>query len=326
MNDDSVQIPGLHHVTAIAGNPQRNLDFYTSVLGLRLIKQTVNFDSPETYHFYYGDDRGQPGTILTFFPFAGVPRGRPGVGQATAIGFAVPERALAYWSERLHSHGIVAGTPADRLDETVLSFVDPDSLPLELIARSDADARLAWQGGPVPVEHAIRGFHGVTLWVRDAERTTRMLSEILGFRPDGAQAGRERYTSARGGPGTWVDVVGRPDSAAGFEASGTASGTVHHIAWRAHDDAQELAWREKLVRHGINVTPVRDRQYFHSIYFHEPGGVLFEIATDPPGFGVDEAVEDLGTSLKLPPWLEPHRARIQRALPHLRLPATTGRR
>lgn len=315
------QIFGLHHITAIASDPQRNVDFYTTVLGLRLVKQTVNFDSPETYHLYYGDDLGRPGTILTFFPFAGAPRGHRGTGQATAISFSVATGALDYWAERLARHGVTAGKPSTRLDEEVLSFGDPDGLPLEIVARRDVDERAGWTAGPVPSEHAIKGFHGVTMWVRDDEPTARLLTELLGFRAVGREAGRVRY-AAGGGAGTWVDVVVLPDGGPGRQAAGT----IHHIAWSTPDDAQQLAWRETLARHGLNVTPVRDRQYFHSIYFHEPGGVLFEIATNPPGFAIDEAPESLGTRLMLPPWLETYRARIEETLPPLRLPATVAGR
>jgi glyoxalase family protein len=306
------QINGIHHITAIAADPQRNVDFYTDVLGLRLVKQTVNFDDPGTYHLYYGDDLGRPGTILTFFPFPGVPRGRRGPGQVAAIAFAVGAGSLGYWADHLKRHGVTVGAPAARLDEEVLSFADPDGLALELVARAGAD-------GP---EQVITGFHGATLWVRDHEPTARLLADALGFRLVAQEGRRVRYAAGPDEPGRWVDLVSVPDAPEGVGAAGT----VHHIAWRTPDDAQQLAWRHALARHGLHVTPVRDRQYFRSIYFREPGGVLFEIATDPPGFAVDEAPEHLGTQLKLPPWLEPYRRELAQVLPPLRLPEVVGRR
>lgn len=315
-------IAGLHHVTAIAGDPQRNVDFYTDMLGLRLVKQTVNFDSPETYHLYYGDDLGRPGTILTFFPFAGVPRGRRGTGQTTAIAFTVPTGALEYWAERLAGHGVTVGKPVRRFDEEALSFADPDGLTLELVARPEAAALPPRTGGPVPPQQAIRAFHGVTLWLRDATPTARLLTEVMGFRVSGQDDRRVRYATGEGGPGAWIDLLAMPDTPRGVEAAGS----VHHIAWRTPGDAEQEAWRGELARHGQHVTPVRDRQYFRSIYFREPGGVLFEIATDPPGFAIDEAPERLGTALKLPPWLEVYRPQLTEILPPLRVAVAAGER
>jgi glyoxalase family protein len=318
------KLSGIHHVTAIAGDPQRNVDFYTGLLGLRLVKLTVNFDDPETYHLYYGDGVGHPGTILTFFPWPGGMRGRPGTGQLTMTSFSVPEGAMGFWVERLKDRRILFDGPshtgAD--GEEALSFFDPDGLGLELVAHPGAEERSGWEDGPVPHEHAIRGFHRVTLMEEGYERTAALMTENLGFRLTGENADRFRYQIGDGGPGAIVDVKCRPVAPRGI----VSVGTVHHVAWRTPDDEQQRGWREDLVSAGLNVTPVMDRQYFHSIYFREPGGVLFEIATDPPGFMVDETQEQLGRSLKLPPWLEPMRQHLQHALPQVHLSeATTNR-
>ena len=310
------QIPGIHHITALAGDPQRNLEFYVGVLGQRLVKLTVNFDDPGTYHLYYGDETGRPGTILTFFPWPGAPRGRRGTGQLTTISFSIPERAMGYWAERLNAHGIATEEPIRRFDEEALTFYDPDGLQLELVAHAGAEERSGWENGPVPYEHAIRGFHGLTLSEESHERTTSLISGSLGFRPVSEAGNRFRYEVGSGSSRALVDVLHVPDAPRGL----VAVGTVHHVAWRTPNDEEQLAWRDELDALGYDVTPVMDRQYFHSIYFREPGGVLFEIATDPPGFTLDETPETLGTRLMLPPWLEPARARIEQALPPLRLP------
>jgi glyoxalase family protein len=303
---------GIHHVTAIAGDPSSNVAFYAGVLGLRLVKKTVNFDDPETYHLYFGDEVGHPGTIMTFFPWPGAMRGRHGVGQLTVTSFAVPPQALGYWSERLRSHGV---TPerTEVLGEEVLAFEDPDGLQLEIVGVSNAARRAGWAGGPVPAEHAIRGFAQVTVAEEGYEATARLLTEIMGFRLAAESGNRFRYTIGEGAVGTRVDVVCTPDAPPGR----IAAGTVHHVAFRVAGDAEQEQWRERLAERGINVTPVLDRQYFRSIYYREPGGVLFEIATDPPGFTVDEPIADLGTRLQLPPRLERARARIEAALPPL---------
>ncbi len=328
------RIPGIHHITAIASDPQRNLDFYTQALGLRLVKLTVNFDDPGTYHFYFGDEAGRPGTILTFFPWARAPRGRRGTGQVTAISFSIPQEALAYWQERLASEGISTAQPQQRFDEQVLAFPDPDGLQLELVAHPGAGARPGWAGGSVPAEYAIRGFSGATLTVDDYELTADVLTRVLGFRLAGQEGQRYRYEvgesagtqfpqapAAEGADLARVDLVNAPELPQGQ----IAAGTVHHIAWRTPSDEQQLAWRAELQQAGLQVTPVRDRQYFHSIYFYEPNGILFEIATDPPGFATDETPETLGTHLKLPPWLEPQRATLENKLPRLRLPGSGPR-
>lgn len=308
------EIPGLHHVTAIAGDPQTNIDFYTGVLGLRLVKLTVNYDDPGTYHLYYGDGQGHPGTMLTFFPWPGGMPGRIGTGQLTVTSFAVPERALEYWQKRFREHSVNCKEGRSLLDERTLAFADPDGLRLELVSAADASPDRAWEQGPVPVDFAIRGFHHVTLDEEGYERTAALLTETLGFRLVDSKGNQFRYAVASGGTGTIVDVLCAPAGRAGR----VAVGTVHHVAWRTPTGAQQLLWRSAL--RSYNVTPVIDRKYFHSIYFREPGGVLFEIATDPPGFAVDEPASELGSHLLLPPWLEPSRAELQAVLPQVRLP------
>lgn len=307
-------IPGIHHVTAIAGDPQRNLDFYTGVLGLRMVKLTVNFDDPGTYHFYFGDEAGHPGTILTFFAWPGARRGRRGNGQAAAFAFSVPEGTMAYWRDRLREVSGLASASMSRFGQEIITFQDPDGMPVELVAEGAASGS-PWEAGPVPPANAIRGFHGVTLWEAESAPTARLLTETMGFRLVGSEGDRTRYAADGDNHGRIVDLVNPPNDPAGQ----MGAGVIHHIAWRTPDDAQQLAWRASLAQVGASVTPVIDRQYFRSIYFREPGGVLFEIATDPPGFTRDEPLDRLGTSLKLPPQYEPSRAEIERSLPPIRL-------
>lgn len=311
----SPQTHGIHHVTAISGEPQRNADFYAGALGLRLVKKTVNFDDPETYHLYYGDGVGNPGTIMTFFPWAHAPRGRIGAGQLIVTSFSIPATSLGYWTERLVEKGIRFERPRDRLGETVLTFEDPDGLRTELVAAEDS--RAGWAEGPVPADHSVRGLHHVTLAVEATDRTTKLMTDTLGFRHVGETEGRARFAAGEGRPGDLVDVVG----AAGFPRGNLGVGTVHHVAFRVPNEDAQLAVREAVAALGYNVTPVLDRNYFRSIYFREPGGVLFEIATDPPGFAADEDPDHLGEDLKLPPWLENNREHIEAALPPLRVPA-----
>jgi glyoxalase family protein len=306
----SKPIEGIHHVTAMASDPQANVDFYTGVLGLRLVKKTVNFDDPGTYHFYYGDETGRPGTILTFFPWPMARRGTRGAGQATVTSFSVPPSSLGYWTERLDRFGVPFESPRARFDEEVVTLFDPDGLLLELVARA-GDGRSPWETGPVPAEHAIRGFEGTTLTEWNPEVTSEVLTGILGFRPAGQEGSRFRFEVGPGGPGARVDVLAAPSA----ERGRISAGTVHHVAWRVADEKVQEQWRQTIAGSGLSVTPILDRQYFRSIYFWEPGGVLFEIATDPPGFTYDEPVESLGSGLKLPPWLEPERQRIEAVLP-----------
>lgn len=307
---------GIHHVTAITADAQANIDFYAGALGLRLVKVTVNFDDPASYHLYYGDELGHPGSIMTFFAWPGAAPGRIGPPQVGVTSFSVPAGSLEYWSQRLDSLGTLACEPTERFGEMVLPFADPDGLELELVGVLD-DPRPPWANSPVPARHAIRGFYGVTLAEEGYQRTAALLTGRLGFSPVKDQDARFRYQVGAGGPGAIVDLLCIPDSPPGR----MGSGTVHHVAWQTPDDARQAAWRDRLAAAGLNVTPVRDRVYFRSIYFREPGGVLFEIATDSPGFTVDETPEQLGSHLRLPPWLERARQQISRALPRLDLPA-----
>lgn len=308
-----VRPAGIHHVTAIASDPQANADFYLRALGMRMVKRTVNFDSPQTYHLYYGDRAGNPGTIMTFFPWPGAPRGRLGAGQATTTTFSVPEGSLGWWARHLAALGVEATRPAERGEEDVLSLRDPDGLVVELAASTDHHDTDPWDGGAVPPEHAIRGIRAVTLTEHDVEGTVEMLGGQLGFHLAEESGDRTRlHTNASGqGVGTIVDVVAAPEAPRGL----VAAGTVHHVAYRAPDGPVQEAWRQRLEEEGVGVTEIRDRCYFTSIYFREPGGVLLEIATDGPGFDYDEPLLELGRSLKLPPWLEPDREQIAAHLP-----------
>jgi glyoxalase family protein len=310
-------IRGIHHITAIAGDPQRNLDFYTGILGLRLIKLTVNYDDPGTYHFYFGDTAGRPGTVLTFFPWQNVKRGRKGAGQVSTVAFRVPAGALSFWTDRLKQQQVPVASPFRRFDEEVLPLLDPDGLPLELIASGSPGSDVAWGKGPISPECAIQGFAQPTLLVADFSPTAQLLTETFGMTRVQQSGTRYRFASANPeAVGGQVDLEVHP----GEQIGGMGGGTVHHIAWRVADDAGQLAWREGLVARGYQVTPVMDRQYFHSIYFREPGGILFEIATDSPGFAIDENPAVLGSGLKLPPWLETRRDDIEGLLPSLTLP------
>ena len=303
---------GLHHVTAFSGPAARNLDFYSRVLGLRLVKKTVNFDDPGTYHLYYGDETGQPGTIVTFFPIAHAARGRVGVGETQEIAFRIPRGSLGWWAHRLVAKGVAHETPVQVFGEPTLRFRDPDGLLLALVGVDDVTAA-TWGGGEVPVEHALLGLHGVTLLLRDAEATAAILTDVFGMREVAPEGSARRYTgdAARGEVVT-LRVVGD------FLPGRQGAGSVHHIAFRAADDAAQAAMVDRLSRvHGLAATEQRDRNYFRSVYFREPGGVLFEIATDSPGFAVDEPVEALGRDLKLPAGLEAHRAEIEGVLPEL---------
>ena len=311
-------IHGIHHVTSIIDDPQENIDFYAGVLGLRLVKQTVNFDDPGTYHFYYGDELGRPGTIMTFFPWPGRRSGRRGVGQVTVTGFSVPESSLGFWRERLEAAGIAVEGMSRRFNEEVLTFLDPHGLKLELVAHGGAEAHAPWSVGVVPAEHAVRGLRSVTLAENSYEDTADLLTVGLGLHFVGESGNRFRFEFSGEGPGTIVDVMSVP----GMSRGRVAVGTVHQVAWRAASDEDQMALREKMIGRGLTVTEVLDRNYFRSIYFREPGGVLFEIATDAPGFAVDEAPAALGKSLKLPVWLEPRRASIEAQLPSIQAPVS----
>src|SRR5919112_5077810 len=294
---------GLHHVTAIAGDPRRNLAFYTGTLGLRLVKKTVNFDDPGTYHFYFGDETGQPGTIVTFFPWAHAAAGQVGVGQTSETSFRVPESAIGFWAHRLIERGVAHGNVEKRFGRSVLPFQDPDGMRLALMGVAGAESEPAWTGTDVPAEHALRGLAGVTLLLDDPAPTAAILTDVLGFEETAREGQVTRY-GADAALGTVVDLHG----ARGFLTGRTGRGSVHHIAFRAAEDAEQAAMAARLLEHhGLRATEQKDRNYFRSVYFREPGGVLFEIATDAPGFTADEPAESLGTALKLPPFLEPRR-------------------
>lgn len=307
-------VTGIHHITAIASDPQANLDFYTGPLGLRLIKRTVNFDDPSAYHLYYGDEVGHPGTALTFFYWPGhSARGRIGSGQSTALTFSAPAGSLGFWEERLRAQSVEARR-VHRFGEDTLQFADPDHIPVEIVAVADDD-RLGWGGGDVAASHALRGFHTVELRLGSTGGTERVLLHELGFRRVRAEGVRTRYEVGAGGSGRLVDVVVDSSIPRGLDGAGT----VHHVAWSTPDDPTEAHLREQLVRAGLPVSPIVDRDYFHSIYFREPGGVLFEIATAGPGFTIDESPGELGSSLRLPKRYEPYRSEIERILPPLRV-------
>ncbi len=305
----TVNPAGLHHVTAIASDPQKNVDFYTQALGLRLIKQTVNFDAPHIWHLYYGDEAGSPASILTFFPWPGVQRGKEGAGLTTATSFSVPAESIGFWQQRFAKLGIETDAPLIRGDETVITVRDPDGMKLELVG-TEGDVRSGWDGvASIPMEHAVRGLHSVTLEQAHLDPTAGMLTGLLGMGLGAEGANSAVFEMDRGASGALVNVI------AGVSDRGLqAGGTVHHVAFRAPDIDTMTLWQQELSSKGVQVTQIMDRQYFKSIYFREPGGVLFEIATDTPGFDIDEPLLELGKKLKLPPWLEPTREQIEATL------------
>lgn len=308
---------GIHHVTAIASDPQTNLDFYAGVLGMRFVKRTVNFDDPTTFHFYFGDEEGSPGSILTFFPWPGTRRGRQGDGQVAVTSFAILPGSVGFWIERFIKHGVEFEHPKSRFDEErVIAFKDPDGLLGELVAHQVAETGTGWSTPSVPKEHSIRGLYSVTLWQESCDLTGKLLVNSLGFEPVREQASIYRFAAKVRGLGSIVDLRCVP----GLWPGVLGAGTVHHVAFRAENDEEQLATRNELVAKGHNVSPQMDRDYFHSIYFREPGGVFFEIATDPPGFTIDEPLSSLGQSLKLPEWLEARRFEIEALLPNIRPP------
>lgn len=302
---------GIHHITAIAGDASRNLDFYTRVLGLRLVKKTVNFDDPGTYHLYFGDESGTPGTILTFFPWAHASKGRNGVGQAQTTMFRIPETAIGYWTHRFVEKGVPHEAIEKRFGQPVLQFTDPDGMSLALVGVAGADDETAWTGGDVPAESAIRGFHGIRLLLEDVNSTGAILTDVLGFTEVGSEGNVTQFVAKGTNTGSVVEI----HEAKGFLAARMGRGSVHHVAFRAASDEEQAEMRKKLVEnHRIHATEQMDRNYFRSIYFREPGGVIFEIATDQPGFAVDEPVATLGQALKLPAFLEGQRKEIEAVL------------
>lgn len=310
------KIAGVHHITAISGEPQPNIDFYTGVLGMRFIKQTVNQDDPFTYHLYYGDSIGRPGSVWTFFPWPGARRGKRGVGQVTAAPFSIPENALDYWMERFAEQAIDFSGPTERFDETVLSLRDPDGLEIELVTNPDIRDFEVWEHSPVPAEYAIRGFYGATLTLKKKDATEHLIRDIFGFRFIGSEGSRHRFKADSDSSAATVDLVELPDATFGQ----VAVGSVHHIAWQVPDAAEQEKWRQEVEQLGFQITPIIDRFYFKSVYFREHGGVLFELATDGPGFAVDEPEDRLGEKLVLPPWLEKNRQVIEHNLPPIKIP------
>jgi len=305
------KILGLHHITAIAGDAKRNFDFYSKVLGLRFIKKTVNFDDPGTYHFYFGDEVGSAGTILTFFPWgAGIQQGRKGSGMATEIGYSVPKGSLDFWQKRFEQYNVIYNKPAEKFGEKYLTFLDPDGLKLELIESKTEDNRKAWETDEVKADVATKGFHNITLTLNNIKPTAAVLTEIFGYKLIDQDVNRYRYATDAVENAAIVDLVELPEEKRGLNANGT----VHHVAFRVPNDEILMKFREKIEDYGLEITPQIDRQYFHSLYFREPGGVLFEIATDNPGFTVDESLEELGQNLKLPAQYEPQREAIEKHL------------
>lgn len=307
------KILGLHHITAIAGNAQRNYDFYTRVLGVRLVKKTVNFDDPGTYHFYYGDEVGTPGSILTFFPWEGIQKGRTGTGMATTIGYAVPKGSLPFWANHFEILAVRQQPVSSQFGESFLSFEDPDGLQLKLIETDERDSRKQWTTAAVPAGVATKGFHSIELTVRNTNGTAKILTDIFGYNLLAQEGNRYRFTTGSIQTANIVDVVEEPNGRPGINAGGTN----HHVAFRVKDDVILMAFREKVLRAGLNITEKIDRNYFYSLYFREPGGILFELASDNPGFATDESVGELGTHLMLPPQYESSRRQIEAALPVL---------
>jgi glyoxalase family protein len=306
-------IQGIHHITAIAGNAQHNYDFYTKVLGLRMVKKTVNFDDPGTYHFYYGNENGAPGTILTFFPWQGIVSGRAGAGMATEIGYSVPDASLEFWKDRFKKHHTAHDPIAERFGETYLSFRDPDGLQLNLIASKYPDGRQGWTTAEVGDDAATKGFHSVVLTLKSIQPTASVLTDVFGYELKEQEGNRYRFITPASPTAAVVDLVESPQETRGVNAAGTN----HHVAFRVPNEAVQMEFREKILSKGLHITPKINRDYFYSLYFREPGGVLFELATDNPGFTVDEPLAELGDHLKLPRQYESMRAEIEKSLPAL---------
>ncbi len=302
-------IHGIHHITALASDPQRNYDFYTRVMGLRFVKKTVNFDAPDVYHFYFGDEVGTPGTILTFFPFPNAQTGKRGTGEATTVSFAIPEGSMDFWIERLSRHDIDFSGPDRKFEADFISFPDPDGMCIELV-EDEVDHLPGWETGDIPRQHAIRKFFGTTVRLRNSKQTEDLVKNIFGFRLFREEGTFKRYLSGEGDHQAKFDIRIDPDGPYAIQSAGS----VHHIAWRTESDDTQREWMNTLRSNGFNTTEIIDRNYFHSIYFREPGGVLFEIATDGPGFMIDEERDALGESLKLPEKYESRRTEIESRL------------
>ena len=306
-------ILGLHHITAIAGKATRNFDFYTRVLGLRLVKKTVNFDDPHTYHLYYGDQIGSAGTILTFFPWEGMQSGRRGSRQVTEIGYSVPENSMDFWLKRFDENNIIYNKVSEKFGEPYLTFLDPDGLKFELTASKTTDTRLPWETDQISADNATRGFHNVTITTNKLQPTADVLTHLFGYKLAQSHVNRYRFMTDAVGQANLIDLIEVPGESVGH----VAAGSVHHVAFRVKDDQVLMEFRDKIIAAGLSITEKIDRNYFYSLYFREPGGVLFEIATENPGFAVDESVDMLGSTLKLPAQYEHRREEIIRHLPNL---------
>jgi len=303
-------LSGLHHVTCIAGDPQENLTFYTGALGMRLVKKSVNQDAPDTYHLFFADADGHPGTDLTFFPWPNMPAAQPGTGLANEVALAVPPGSLPYWRDRLAAHGVAVVDDIVRRDEHGLAFRDPHGLPLVLVETAAPRLFTPWRKSPVPAERQVRGLHAVRLWERRLDSTARFLVDVLGFRELGERDGWHAYGLGSGRSGEYLEV----QEVEGGRVGRWGTGGIHHVAWRVDDTTAARAVRARVAEAGLRPTDLIDRFWFTSVYFREPGGTLFELATDGPGFTADEPHDSLGETLVLPPWLEPYRERIEAEL------------
>ena len=303
------KINGLHHITVLASDPQQNYDFYTKVLGMRFVKKTVNFDAPDVYHLYYADEVGTPGTVLTFFPFPNARRGKRGVGEAAIVSFSIPKNSLEFWIERLSKYDVQFEGPSEKFGYQYISFLDPDGMQIELV-EDEVENLIGWETSEVKREVSIKKFFGTTLYLDDSDATEELLKTVFGFQLLEEEGSIKRYLTGEGKHEAKIDIVVNPNGVRGMQSAGS----VHHIAWRTESDEAQLEWINKIRKSGYHTTDVIDRNYFHSIYFREPGGVLFEIATDEPGFAIDEEIQNLGNELKLPSQHEPKREMIERVL------------
>lgn len=311
------KILGIHHITAMASDAQRNVDFYVSVLGLRFVKKSINQDAPDVYHLYYGDEAGSPGTAMTFFPFGRASRGIRGNGEISRVGFSVPTASKDFWIDHLTKKMIAFSALERKYDNDIITFLDPDGMIIELVFSDKQTLRFPWKQGPIPVEHAIRNFFGVTMNFASLEASAAVLKDVLGFKSVLHNGNNHRFSIGEESDEAAIDVIVNPT----IPFAHQSAGSVHHIAWRVKDYSAHEEWRQWVDQNGLSPTEIIDRFYFHSIYFREPGGILYEIATDNPGFTVDETIEELGTHLMLPPWYEIHRQKIEQALTPISIPS-----